>query len=724
LSRLAIAALFALVFVAPARATAATRHLLDDLAAARVVALGGGPSEMEGAFVQHGAEPRIELQLPALETWPAARDRDVASLGVPRGWRVRRLDVVIPTPDATSVALAIDGVALPRFERNGAPSAACFTSCFTYQPGGFVPRGLYFVSPPGAVTAQGRVTVRHRPDPAAVAQRAIEAGATVPATALLTHAADAQSSRPALFVPFGAAIEFPVTPQRGERLRSSFLRRSVSGTRAVAPTRMRVGVASAGATTWIAEQTFRDAPADVWNDVDLDLDRWAGQPVKIRIEVERSGPGAIAPHFAADPRIAAAGDARPNLLLVVVDGLRADRVSPSASSPLPEIARLAREGVFFTEARSAAPWTRASIATLFTGVLPSQHGVETEAPDDALPDALPTLAQQLRAAGYETAAFSANLHLDPAFGLTRGFGESRAFHEDGSEVVARALRWIETARAPWFAFVFIMDTHHPWRHRAQHDLSSGIDAPLRSAAELGAAATRRARGVAEPTPDEVRKLVALYDENARYADAQLGVLRSRLAQRGELERTLLVVTADHGEAFGEHGDFFHGYDLYDELVRVPLVVRGPGIPAAQRRDAVSLADLGHSLLRWLAVPGAQGLPGRDLRTPCEGPPEACASFFETRFRGADLAGVAAPPWKLVLDRKTRGSTLFELARDPLERSDASAADGKRAHSLQQVLTRRLAEARRARVEGGASSSGSAIDPATAEALRALGYVTD
>jgi arylsulfatase A-like enzyme len=723
LSRLALAALFALVFLAPVRGTAATRHLLDDLAGARVVALGSGPSEMEGTFLPEGAAPRVELQLPALEAWPAASERDVAALGVPRGWRARRLDVAVPTPDVASIELAIDGVALPRFERNGTPSAASFT----YQPGGFVPRGLYLVSPADDPTAQGRVTVRHRPDPVAVAQRAIEAGAVVPATALVTRAANEQSSRPALFVPFGAAIEFPVTPQRGARLRSGFLRRSVAGTRAVAPTRMRIGIASAGTTTWIAEQTFRDAPAegDVWNDVDLELDRWAGQPVQVCIELERSGPGVIVPHFAADPRIATAGDARPNLLLVVVDGLRADRVTSSASSRLPEIARLAREGTLFTEARSAAPWTRASIASLFTGVLPSQHGVETEAPDDALPDALPTLAQRLRAAGYETAAFSANLHLDPAFGLSRGFGESRAFHEDGRDVLARALRWIEAASQPWFAFVFIMDTHHPWRHRAEHDLSSGIDAPLRSAAELGAVATRSARGVAEPTPDEVRKLVALYDENARYADAQLGALRSWLAQRGELDRTLFVVTADHGEAFGEHGDFFHGYDLYDELVRVPLVVRGPGVPvAAQRRDAVSLADLGHTLLRWLAGPGAEVLPGRDLRTPCTGSPESCASFFETRFRGADLAGVAAPPWKLVLDRKTRRSALYELGRDALERSNASAAEAKRSAALQQLLTRRLAEARRARAEDSAPSVGTAVDPATAEALRALGYVTD
>jgi hypothetical protein len=224
LGRLAIAALFALVFVAPVRGTAATRHLLDDLAAARVVALGSGPSEMEGTLLRDGAEPRVELQLPGFEAWPAASEREVAALGVPRGWRVRRLDVAVPTPDVASVELAIDGVVLPRFERNSTPSAACFT----YQPGGFVPRGLYLVSPSGGATAQGRVTVRHRPDPVAMAQRAIEAGASVPATALLARAANAQSSRPALFVPFGAAIEFPVTPQRGARLRSGFLRRSVA----------------------------------------------------------------------------------------------------------------------------------------------------------------------------------------------------------------------------------------------------------------------------------------------------------------------------------------------------------------------------------------------------------------------------------------------------------------------------------------------------------------
>jgi arylsulfatase A-like enzyme len=420
-----------------------------------------------------------------------------------------------------------------------------------------------------------------------------------------------------------------------------------------------------------------------------------------------------------------AGDGRHNLIVVVVDGLRGDRVDASESSRLPAIARLAREGLLFSGARSAAPWTRASIATLFTGVLPSQHGVETEAPGDVLPETLPTLAQQLRSAGYETAAFSANLHLDPAFGLARGFGESRAFYEDGRDVLAQAQQWISQASEPYFAFVFLMDTHHPWRHRPEHDLSSEIDAPLRSAAELGAAASRPARGVAEPTGEEVRKLVALYDENARYVDARLGEFRTWLAQRGAFERTLFVVTADHGEAFGEHGDFFHGHDVFEELVRVPLVLRGPGIPSGSlRSDAVSLADLGTSLLRWLGVPGAERVPGRDLRAPCGGRPDECASFFETRFRGADLAGVVAPPWKLVLERKTGRSALFGLGRTPLERNDVSAVESERSAALGALLSRQLGDARRARAEGSTPKADSAIDPATAEALRALGYVTD
>jgi arylsulfatase A-like enzyme len=723
--RRAVAAALAgslLALAAPPTAMAAPPfRVLDALASARVVSL--APSPVARAPAEAPAGP-VSVAIPADAAWaPVAADR-AAAIGAPAGVALWHLDVRLPTHDVESVSLSLGGHVLPPWRRQ---SAQPVVPGFFYQPGGFVPAGLYVALAAGQRPHGRAGALRFAPSAAERARRLAAAGGVPDPVALASVVERRHLARPALLVPAGTALEVSLTPPADARLHTALARAAAPLAVAGSETTLRLGVVAAGAPVWLVERRFADppAPGDDWLPLEADLSPWAGQPVSLRIEVAAADPGAAPLHFLADPEVRGppTAAARPNLLLVVIDGLRADRLDADHT---PNLLRLARTGVQFRQARAPAPWTRPSIASLFTGVPPARHGVVTEAPDAALPADLPTLASVLRAAGHATAAFSANLHLAPPFGLARGFSRARVLHEDGAQLRDALLAHLERdAPEPWFAFAFLMDSHHPFRHRPEFDRSSAIAAPLRNAAELGAAGDRGARGVPEPTPDEVRKLAALYEENVRYADARVGEILDALVARGQLARTLVVVVADHGEAFGEHGSFFHGHDLHDGVLRVPLLVAGPGVPAGVvRDDPVSLVDLPATLLAWIGVaPGA--LPGRDLRTPCEGGERACAQLFSTRFRGADQAALLAPPFKLIVDRRRGRAQLFDLVADPGERTDLAAAQPERVRALADLLRQRIADAERAATAAPEPAKPApALDPATVEALRALGYVSE
>lgn len=689
-------------------------RLLDALDRARLVSL----APAAGVAPAAPADGPVELAIPAAAPWEVVPPGPAAALGAPVDASLWRLEMRLPTADVGSVALWRGGEPLRVWKREGRERVV---PGFLYQPGGFVAPGLYLLLPPGDDPRVSGARVRYAPNAADRAQRLVAAGRLPAARALAAVVERAHVARPALLVPAGTALEVPVVPPAGARLVTELAREAPPLGGDTVSTTVRIGVVADGTPTWLVERRF-DAPPradEGWLAQEADLAPWAGREVRIRLEVVAAGAGVAPRHYLADPELRGgpAAGAPPNLLLLVLDGLRADRVDAERT---PNLMRLARAGTWFQQARTIAPWTRPSVASLFTGVPPARHGVVSERPDALLPE-LPTLAGVLRAAGYATAAFSANRHLDPAFGLARGFSRARVGDEDGAALRDIVLAHLGAqAPEPWFVFAFLMDTHFPLRHRPEFDRSSGIAAPLRNAAELGPGYDRAARGVAEPTPDEVRKLEALYDENVRYADARVGELLDGLAARGALARTIVVVTADHGEAFGEHGSFFHGHDLHDELLRVPLFVAGPGVPAgATRTDPVSLVDLPATLLAWLGV-GTGTLPGRDLREACTGADGACAQVFETRFRGANQVALVDPPYKLIVDRRLRRRLLFDLARDAGERENLAAAQPERVRALEAELRERLAQAKGAAPRAPAAR----VEPETAEALRALGYVNE
>src|SRR5262245_29595300 len=283
---------------------------------------------------------------------------------------------------------------------------------------------------------------------------------------------------------------------------------------------------------------------------------------------------------------------RPNVLLVVIDSLRADRLGAYGSSKglTPFLDALARESLVYENAYATTSWTIPSVASMFLASYPSEHGVTgfySHIPKDAV-----TLAEVLRTQRMATAAFTANASVQPAAGFAIGFerfdniGNPTMFKpkSDGKLLTRAVLDWRSKAPPkPFFAYLHFMDVHAPY------GTHKGITAPRaadvgRSDADLNTHIMTAAWEKEEA--DRVRKwtlsatenarLQQLYDGEVLYNDSVVAQLFRALERRGDLANTLVIVTADHGEEFGEHGAFSHGASLYQSAIRVPLIVRLPG----------------------------------------------------------------------------------------------------------------------------------------------------
>jgi arylsulfatase A-like enzyme/Tfp pilus assembly protein PilF len=390
-----------------------------------------------------------------------------------------------------------------------------------------------------------------------------------------------------------------------------------------------------------------------------------------------------------------------NVVLVTIDTLRADRIGRGLT---PSIDALAARGVRFTNVRAAAPLTLPSHVSLMTGVIPPVHGVRENGV--VFDRKTQTLARHLKNAGYRTAAFVGAYVLNRRFGLDDGFetyddevkrdvarAEQLEAERPGAEVMDAALRWLPDGSRPgdppFFAWIHMYDPHAPYTPPAEFRAKAGGDA---------------------------------YDGEVAYADAQVGRLVEALDARRLAERTIVVVTADHGESLGEHGEQTHGMLIYDATVRVPLIVSAPWIAAeaaaGARTDdrARPLTSLAAGLLQLLGIAVPPGLCGHLFPRSGEGaaPATHCDSYSESLYpRQAGwhaVSALAEAQWKLVL---SSDAELYDVSRDPGELSNVSAAHPGVVQAMSAAV-RELAQTGR---------TSAAVAPEAAERLRALGYVS-
>lgn len=429
----------------------------------------------------------------------------------------------------------------------------------------------------------------------------------------------------------------------------------------------------------------------------------------------------------------------PNVLLVVVDTLRADHTS-LLGYPRPTTPRLdafAREGLVFENARATSSWTKPSMATLLTGLPVAAHRVETD--EAVVPESATTLAEALWSSGYRTALLSDNPYVSRAFGFAQGYEYVADYAGEGSDggkprahdiadwarrsgapaLGARLLAWLDegAAEGPWLAHLHYMEPHWPYRpppafHARFTDATKGpVALPDLWSLETGLA------GDAAGTPlDDARRgaLVDAYDASIAFWDDRFGALLDELEQRGELRDTVVAVVSDHGEAFYEHATWAHQNSLYDELVRVPLVLRGPGVRAGRDARPVSTRDLPSTLLALARVEHDGFGSGASLLAPG---PSRWTARLERHGRRYLATIERGRKWIASGEEDLDRVEAFALDRDPAERHDVAASFEDDAARIRNEL-----EARgRAAAREGLAPAATAVDPATREALRALGY---
>lgn len=387
-----------------------------------------------------------------------------------------------------------------------------------------------------------------------------------------------------------------------------------------------------------------------------------------------------------------AAEAPPSILLITIDTLRADRLGAygDLKARTPVLDSLARGGVTFEQAFTPVPITLPAHASMMTGLLPPAHGVRGNGAFELGPQ-FKTLAESLKTSGRRTAAFIGGFPLVSRFGLSRGFevyddamSRSSGLNYDFAErratdVVAAAKTWLGAQAGPVFVWVHLFDPHAPY----------DPPAPFRTD---------------DPYRDEIAAV-----------DSAIGLLLSSWDARPG--PSAVVVTSDHGEAFGEHGEWSHSLFLYDTTLRVPLIVRGRGFEAGKRsRVAVGLSDLAATLVE-AAGPGAPTLPGVSLTRALSPGGQDRPLYAETLAPRLDFGWSELRSWREGGFKWIRAPRpeLYALEGDPEENTNRAPADIARSRALDAALSRALAET-------GESNARRARDAESEERLRALGYV--
>jgi arylsulfatase A-like enzyme len=438
----------------------------------------------------------------------------------------------------------------------------------------------------------------------------------------------------------------------------------------------------------------------------------------------------------------ASSDQRPNIILIGVDTLRADRMScyGYAQQTSPHMDALAADGVRYEHMIAQSSWTKPSFATIFTALYPSSHQAVYK--PDRLPGAVTTLAEVLSAAGYRSGGLANNINIAPHFGFDQGFDDYeflapdydfwasasssqlaiyqiarrvrvrlsgdairfQDFYQDAAVVNREALAWLEAHReSNFFLFLHYMDPHDPY---FEHPYNGRGYARARDQ---------------NPDPALAPTFSALYDGEVRYLDEHLGRLFDWLKANGLYDDALIVLTADHGEEFQEHGGWWHGTTLYEEQIRVPLIVKYPGNAQAGTvvTDLARSLDIAPTILdvTGLAIPGT--MMGRSLWSDTEPPSYV---FSEEDHEGNVLRSLRTLSDKLILANSDnpRGlpeTVLFNLLDDPEEQNNLEAQAPALVGEMKALLEGIEALAR-AHAVGAETVE---LDPDVEEQLRNLGY---
>lgn len=514
-------------------------------------------------------------------------------------------------------------------------------------------------------------------------------------------------------------------------------------------------------TIVFAAPPFADnRPSTGWVDREVDLSDFGGQIVRVTFRTESMA-------YWTEPRIVVAGqpvkdtqhmrelpdgesagseNRRSNVLIYVIDALRADHVGVFGyeRDTTPNIDRFAEEATVFETALSNATWTKASVATMLTGLYPPSHLAISK--DDALGQSATTLAEILRSEGHDTAAFVANVNLTEPFGFGQGFNELRyvapsnpmAAGVQSGTLNKYVFSWLEErSRKPFFLYIHSMEPHEPYEPPEtfrQRFRTSGTEEIDGTAESLKSLHTRyREEGLPRVV---INDLLSLYDAEIAFSDASFYALLARMKAVGVYDNTIIILTADHGQEFWDHEGVGHGHNVFEEQIHVPLIVKLPGKEYEPRRVArpVGLVDLMPTVLDILGIEAPTPLEGtsfkRCLFSDCETEDEFDPIVYSGNFMDSSQhLSARTRKWKLIVNTSCRSPwadivvplvELYDLNQDPQETTNLA---GER-EILAQYLLHRVTfwlNGMRA-MPPVAKPTKAVIDEELRQKLKALGYL--
>jgi arylsulfatase A-like enzyme len=434
----------------------------------------------------------------------------------------------------------------------------------------------------------------------------------------------------------------------------------------------------------------------------------------------------------------------PNVVVIVIDTLRADRLGCYGNQLglTPFLDDLAKQGVVFANAYAPSSWTSPSVASLFTSRYASQHQVTWS--DSKLSEAEITLAEKLKTVPYVSGGFSANLLVSGRTGYAQGFdllgyvspSEQEGLKTRAPHLQREALEWLDrwSGTVPRLLYLQYMEPHSPYdppepfRSRFLDGVEAGLDAK--------AANEKLARfELGKISASEVALLESLYDGEVAAVDSELQSLFGELERRRFLENAVVVVTSDHGEEFLDHGSFAHGLSLYNEVIRIPLIIVGAGIASGRIvNENVSLVDIAPTLLDLLDLPAEPLFEGRSLvplltggwyrrlrsfgrSTPAV---DVISELLPKRAGGMDLrkhtSALVRESLKLLFSPHGTPE-LYDLAVDTGERHPNPPSLAESSTVLQAALQEGVGRL----VTSESARESAPLDAATREKLRQLGY---
>ena len=574
----------------------------------------------------------------------------------------------------------------------------------------------------------------------------LEGGASTPRPARSDVFTLRSETRRALATPLPSAVSFELLVPQNSMLRFAIAASPMGHPTLLVPVDFAVLIDSGDAQEQIFTGTIRRSQPDQWFPQQVDLSRWRGRNVRLTFEARRVAekrPRAeqfVLPLW-GNPVLVdrSTRPAKPSVILVSVDCLRADHLSaygyPRETSP--HIDAFSREAVLFETAVAASTYTLPSHASMLTGLPPSLHGANLSR---GISPSVAYAPESLRRAGYRVSAVVSAAFLSQVYGFHRGFHSYRVNGGRAASIIDRALAVVDEGEGQaQFLFVHLYDVHAPYtapKEFIDRFLEPGVDVT-----ESIRVMTLRAR---PPNDAELKHVIALYDAEVAYVDQEIGRFFDELKARGLFDTSLIIITADHGEAFQEHGAWRHGRGrsldkpgLYDEIVHIPLIVKWPGeTTGVEVASVVSQMDVSATILEAAGIefssPWSLGLRrhrdgGRNVSTRhviaeavTRDPKRGASLQIALRDeRSKYIASFRASTLSELYETSPIKEELYDLRSDPLEQHNLQADPGYSPGSFRIEVQSYLELVRESSPVDGEDIT---FDEELLEELRALGYL--